>query len=67
MQWFLSEILKHNAVFGTISLAFLPFQALCPVFGCTHPCSCINLPPIIHRFDNANKVVNWAVFFFKPG
>jgi hypothetical protein len=62
----LSETLSHNAVLGVISLALLPFQELCRVFRRTQSCICINLPRIIRRFDNANKVVSWAVFFFKP-
>ena len=62
----MSEILSKNGVVDTISLAFLPFEALGLVFRRTHPCICINLPRIIHRFDNANNVISWAVFFFKP-
>ena len=47
--------------FWTVTL-----PGLSPVLGRTHPCAPINLPRTIHKFDSANSVTSWAVFFFKP-
>ena len=65
-----SEISRGNfqmdVVFHGLLAAFQPLPGLSPVLGRTHPCAPINLPRTIHKFDSANSVTSWAVFFFKP-
>ena len=46
--------------------AFQPLQGLFPSCGRTHPFASISLPLTIHKFDSANSVTSWTVFFFKP-
>lgn len=57
---------QMEVVFHGILAAFQPPPGLSPVLGRTHSCAPINFPRTIHKFDSANSVTSWAVFFFKP-
>ncbi len=48
---------------GSVSLRLPAFLA---ISRRTHACDPSSLPRTIHKFDSANSVKSWAVFFFKP-